>query len=72
MSLLVFLNKGLKFEPYVCNGCHDLMQKALNFRNVAIVFVKGSDYRIHFWYMRKYDAISIMKNFDLNEKRGLL
>ena len=72
MSLLVFLNKGLKFEPCVCNGCHDLMQKALNFSDVAIVFVKGSDYRIHFWYMRKYHAISIMKNFDLNEKSGLL
>ena len=35
-------------EPYLYNGCHDLMQKAKNFDNVAIVSVKGSDYRSHF------------------------
>ena len=63
----VYSNKGFKFEPYVCNGCHDLMQKAMNF-NVAIVSVKGSCYRIHFWYMTKNDAISIIENYDLNKK----
>ena len=63
------LNKGCKYEPYLCN---DLMQKAINFNNVAIVFVKGDDYRIHFWYMSKDDEINILKNSDLNEKSGLL
>ena len=43
-----FLHKSFKYEPYFCNGCHDLMQKAVNVNDVAIVFVKGSDYRIHF------------------------
>ena len=42
------------------------MQKALNFNDVAIVSIKGNDYRIHFWYMSKDDAISIMKNSSLN------
>ena len=28
--------------------CHDLMQKAMSFNNVAIVYVKGSAYRINF------------------------
>ena len=32
------------------------MQKAMNF-NVAILSIKESDYRIHFWYMSKEDAI---------------
>ena len=54
-----------------CNGCHDLMQKAMNF-NAALVSIKESDYRIHFWYMSKDDAIDIMKNSNLNEKSGLL
>ena len=44
----------------------------MNFNDVAIVSVKGSDYRIHFWYMSKDDVINIMKNFHLNEKSGLL
>ena len=31
-----FLNKSFSYEPYLCNGYHDLMQKAMNFNNVAI------------------------------------
>ena len=48
------------------------MQKAMNFNDAAIVSVKGNDYRIHFWYMSKDDAINIMNNSDLSEKSGLL
>ena len=47
------------------------MQKAINVNDVAIVFVKGSDYKIHFWYMSRNDAIKIMKNSDLNNKSTL-
>ena len=35
-------------EPYLCNGCHDLMQKAINLNDVAIAYVKESAYTIHF------------------------
>ena len=35
--------------------------------NIAIVSIKRSDYKIHFWYMRKDDAINAMRNFNLNE-----
>ena len=55
-------NIGFKYEPYLCNDCHDLMQKAMNFNDVAIVSVKGSDCKIHFWYNSKDDAINIMNN----------
>ena len=41
-----FLDKNFKYEPYLCNGCHDLMQKAMNFNDVAIVSIKGNDYSI--------------------------
>ena len=44
----------------------------MSFKDIAIVSVKGNDYRIHYWYMNKDDAINIMKNPDLNEKSGLL
>ena len=56
-----FLDKGFKFEPYLCNGCHDLTQKTMNFDDFAIVSIKESDYRIDFWYMNKDDAINIKK-----------
>ena len=55
-----FKDFGFKYEKYLCNGCHDLMQKAMSLNNVVIVYVKGSAYRIHFWYMIKDDAINIM------------
>ena len=44
----------------------------MNFNDVAVVSVKGSDYRIHFWYMSKDDAINIMKNSNLNKESGFL
>ena len=53
-----FLDKNFNYESYLCNGCHDLMQKVMNFNNVAIVSTRGSDYGIHFWYMSKGDAIN--------------
>ena len=48
------------------------MQKAINLNDVAIASIQGNDYRIHFWYMSKDEAISIMHNSSLNEKAGLL
>ena len=55
-----FLDKGFKFQPFVWN-------MFVSFDDADINSVKGSDYRIHFWYMsRDYDP-SIMKNSDLNE-----
>ena len=40
--------------------------------DIAIVYVKGSTYRIHFWYMSKDDAINIMNNSNLIGKMGVL
>ena len=57
---------GFKYESYVCYGCHDSLQKAMNF-NVVIVSIKVSFNRIHFWYTSKDDAINIMKISDLKK-----
>ena len=61
-----------KYEPYLCNGCHDLIKKAMSFNDVAIIYVKGSAYRIHIWYMSKDDAISTMNDSDLVDKKNVL
>ena len=68
LSFWYFLSKNFYYEPYLCNVCRDLMQKAINFNDFAIASIKGSDYRIQFWYMSKNDAIRIMNNSNLNEK----
>ena len=57
---------------HLCNVCHGLMQKAMNFNDVATVYVKENAYRIHVWYMSKDDAISIMNNSNLIDKKGIL
>ena len=46
------------------------MQKTMSFNIVAIVYVKGNAYRIHFWYMSKDDAINIMNSSNLVDKMG--
>ena len=67
LKILVF-----KYDKYLCNSCHDLMQKAMSFNNIATVYVKENAYRIHFWYMIKDDAISIMNGSNVADKIFLL
>ena len=67
-----FKDIGFKDEPYLFNGCHNLMQKAMSFDNIAIVYIKGNAYRINFWFMSKDDAINIMNGSILIDKRGVL
>ena len=67
-----FKDIDFKYEPYLCNGIHDLMQKAMSFNDVAIVYAKGSAYRIHFQYISKDDEIGIMNNSNLVDKNGVL
>ena len=45
---VIFVTIGIFFKKKLLN---------LNFNDVAIVSIKGNDYRIHFWYMSKDDAI---------------
>ena len=48
------------------------METAMCFNDVAIVYIKGSADRIRLWYMTKSDAISIMNNSNLVDKKGVL
>ena len=66
-----FLDKYFNHEPYLCNGCNDMMMKAVSFKDVAIVTVKRNSYRINFSVMSKNDAINLLNNSVLNNKRVL-
>ena len=33
-----------RYEPYLRNGCHDLMQKAMSFNDVAINLIQNFDF----------------------------
>ena len=42
-----FLNKGLKFQPNVCNRCYELLIMSMNLSNVANLNIKGADYPVY-------------------------
>ena len=37
-----FLNKEFKFQPYVCNKCHDTLMMSMNLSDIVILTIKGS------------------------------
>ena len=65
LPLLVFFNHG------ICNGCHDLKMLYLNVSDIAIVSVKGVDYRCIIHDISKCEAIHLLKNSVL-EDRGYI
>ena len=67
-----FKDIGFNYDSHLCNGCHGLIQKAVSFDNIVMVYVKGSAYRIDFWYLSKDDVINIMNNSSLIDKMRVL
>ena len=41
--------------------CRNLTQSAMSFNDLAITYVKGNGYKIHFWYISKDEAINLLK-----------
>ena len=39
------LNYSFKFQPNLCNRCQDFFMMSMNFDNIVILNIKGSDYR---------------------------
>ena len=48
------------------------MQKSNDFKNIVIVHVKKSAYRIYFLNMSKREAKKLMNNSNLIDERGVL
>ena len=55
-----FLNNYFKFQPNVCNRSHDLLMMSRNLSDIAILNIKGSDYRYIITGMSKNEAIHLM------------
>ena len=65
-----FLNKNFSYGPFTCDGCYDMVQRSTDFKNIAIVHIKKTAYRIYFRHMIKHKAKKIMNKFDLIGKTG--
>ena len=62
-----FLDKNFSYGPFLCGGCYNINQKSNNLKNIAIIRVKESVYRIYFLYISKREA-----NFNLIDEEGIL
>ena len=52
-----FLNYSFKFQPNVCNRCHDLLI-SMNLSDIAILNIKGSDYYCIISLISRNEAIN--------------
>ena len=60
-----FLNYSFKFQPNVCNRCHDLLSMSISLSDIAILSIKGFDYCCITSLISKNEAINLMQNADL-------
>ena len=63
-----FLNKGLKFQPDVCNGSHDLLMISMSLSDNALLNIKGTENRCIISGIYKSEATNSMPNIDLTKK----
>ena len=67
-----FLNKGFKFQPNICNRCHDLLLMFMSYTNTAILNIKGSNYGCVISAISKNEAINVIQNADFTKESGTL
>ena len=67
-----FLNKNFSYGPYLCDGCYNIVQKSISFKNIAIVRVKKIVYRIYFQDINKREVKKSMANSNLFDKKSIL
>ena len=53
-----FKDVGFKFEPHVCNKCHDVLMTAYELKNSAILNVKGVHFRCILWGISRDEAVN--------------
>ena len=63
-----FLNYSFKFQPNVCNRCHDLLMMSMNLSDIAILNIKGSDYRCIISLTSKNEVRNLNQNANLTEE----
>ena len=63
-----FKDVRFKFEPHVCNKCHDGLMTAYELKIIAILDVKGIDFRCMLWGISKDEAVNRLNNSMLEDK----
>ena len=67
-----FLNKGFKFQSYVCNRCHGSLMMSVQLSDIAILEIWNADYCCIISRISKSQALNVMQNIDFTEQSGTL
>ena len=62
-----FKDVGFEFEPLVCNKCHDILMTAYDLKDIAILNVKGVDFRCILWVVSRDEAVNRLNDPVLND-----
>ena len=57
---VIFVTIGIG-QLNVCNRCHDLLMMSMNLSDIAILNIKGSDYRCIISLISKNEAIKLIE-----------
>ena len=59
---------GFKFELHVCNKCDDVLMTAYELKTIALLNVKGFDFRCILWGISRNEAFNRLNNSALEDK----
>ena len=65
---LYFKDVGFRFEPHVCDKCHDVLMNTYELKNIAILNVKSVDFRCILLGLSRDEAVNRLNNSVLGNK----
>ena len=64
-----FFNHGFNLQDTVCKDCYDLAMLSVNISDIAIITIKNVDYRCIIHNISKSEAINLLENSVLEDRR---
>ena len=62
-----FFNHGFRFQDSVCKCCYDLAMLFLSISNIAIITIKGVEYRCIIHEITKSETIHLLENAKVDD-----
>ena len=63
-----FRDVGFKFDLHACNRCHDVLMTAYELKSIAVLNVKGVDFRCILWGISRDETVNRLNNSVLEGK----
>ena len=71
-SMLINQMNQKSCGSYLCDGCYSMTQKCNKLKNIAIIRIKKTVYRICFLFMSKRETKRLMANSNVIDKKAFL